>query len=243
MRRNLWLIDLSLLGLVLLTGSLLRDRVDRSRQREEALLRRSVAPAPPPRLAALPSVVPSTPSSYLNVAQELLFSRDRNPAVILDPPPPPPPPKPMPTLPLAYGVINLGQGPTLMMSEKPGAQQRGYRAGDKVGAFTLVSINGSEIVFDWEGKKIVKRLDEIIDKKAMEAKQPPVEQAQAQPAASSQPVSSLGRVEAGPGVELGANSRACVPGDSSPAGTVADGFRKVVNKTPFGDSCRWEAVK
>ena len=47
----------------------------------------------------------------------------------------------------------------------------------------------------------------------------------------------------GPGIELGQGSRACVPGDTTPPGTVKDGFRKVVNKTPFGNSCRWEAVK
>jgi hypothetical protein len=243
LRRYLWLIDLTLLGLSLLTVSVLRDRWDHARQREEALLRRTIAPAPAPPMAALPGVTPSRPEAYMNVAQELLLSRDRNSTVILDPPPPPPAPKPMPPLPLAYGVINLGNGPTLIMSEKQGAQHRGYRVGEKVGAFTLVAINGQEIIFDWEGKQVSRRLDEIIDKKALEAKEPPPEQPQAVAAKPAQAVTSLGKTEAGPGVELGSSSRACVPGDTTPAGTVKDGYRKVVNKTPFGDSCRWEAVK
>jgi hypothetical protein len=34
-----------------------------------------------------------------------------------------------------------------------------------------------------------------------------------------------------------------VPGDTTPAGTVRDGYRKLVTQTPFGNACRWELVK
>lgn len=242
MRRHLWLIDLTLLALVVWAGTSLRDRWEESKGREEALLRQMIPPLPPPSIPALPGISAVTPAAYMEVAQQFLFSRDRNPNVILDPPPPPPAPKPMPPFPAAYGMIDLGSGPTVILSERPGAKHRGYRAGETIGEFKLVAINGRELVFEWEGKQVKKRLDEIIDKKAAESTAPPPEAttAAAKPAAPS--VTSLAPLKAGPGVELGENSRACVPGDTAAAGTVQDGFRKVVNKTPFGDSCRWERV-
>jgi hypothetical protein len=241
MRRHLWLIDLTLLGLVIWAGTSLRSRWDQSKGREEALLRQMIPPTPPPVIPALPGLSPATPASYMDVAQQFLFSRDRNPNVILDPPPPPPAPKPMPPLPAAYGMIDLGGGPTVILSERPGARHRGYRPGETIGPFKLLAINGQELTFEWEGKQVKKRLEEIIDKKAAESTAPPPETqtAAAKPAAAA---TSLAPVKAGPGIELGENSRACVPGDQTPAGTVQDGFKKVVNKTPFGDSCRWERV-
>jgi hypothetical protein len=148
----------------------------------------------------------------------------------------------MPTLPLAYGVMDLGSGPLIILSERSGAQHRAYRPGEQIGEFKLAAINGGEIVFEWDGKQVKRRLDELIDKKAAESTQP-AEKPLGPPASAAAPaVSKLAAVEAGPGMELGATSRACIPGDATPPGTVKDGYRKVVNKTPFGDSCRWEAV-
>jgi hypothetical protein len=241
LRRHLWLIDLSLLGLTVWAGITLRERWDAAKGREEALLRQMIPAVPPPVIPGLPGINPVTPAAYIDVAHQFLFSRDRNPTVILDPPPPPPPVKPMPALPAAYGMIDLGGGPTVILSEKPGARHRGYRPGDTIGEFKLLAINGRELTFEWDGKQVKRQLEQIIDKKAAESTAPPPEgqPAAAKPAAT---VTSLAPVKAGPGVELGENSRACVPGDSTAAGTVQDGFRKVVTKTPFGDSCRWERV-
>ena len=42
---------------------------------------------------------------------------------------------------------------------------------------------------------------------------------------------------------IGEGSKACLPGDDSPAGTVAEGYKKVLEPTPFGVACRWIAVK
>lgn len=42
---------------------------------------------------------------------------------------------------------------------------------------------------------------------------------------------------------IGGGVKACVPGDDSPAGTVVDGYKKVIEATPFGTACRWIAVK
>ena len=241
MRRHLWLIDLTLLIAIGVTAIAVRDRWENAQKREEALLRQMIPTVPPPTVPALPSLSPATAAAYMEVAQNFLFSRDRNPNVILDPPAPPPPPKPMPALPLAYGIIDLGNGPTIILSDKSGAQHKSYRPGDTIGEFKLVAINGHRVHFEWDGKPVVRQLDDLIDKRAREA-QPAAEQ-QPQAAQAKPAVASIAPVQAGPGVELGQDSRACVPGDTSPAGTVKDGFRKAVNKTPFGDSCRWEAVK
>jgi hypothetical protein len=241
LRRHLWLIDLTLLALVAWAGTSLRDRWDESQGREEALLRQMIPPLPPPSIPSLPGINPVTPASYMEVAQQFLFSRDRNPNVILPPPPPPPPVKPMPAFPAAYGMIDLGSGPTVILSEKPGAKHRGYRAGETIGEFKLVAIDGRELTFEWDGKQVKKQLDEIIDKKAAESTAAPQENQTAAAKPATPNVTSLA-VKAGPGVELGETTRACVPGDTTAAGTVQDGFRKVVNKTPFGDSCRWERV-
>jgi hypothetical protein len=242
MRRHLWIIDLTLFALIVWAATTARTRYENFRQREEALLRQMIPPAPPPVIPALPEPSPATPASYMEVAQHFLFSKDRNPNVILDPPPPPPPQKPMPPLPAAYGMIDLGSGPTVILSEKPGAKHRGYRPGETIGEFKLVAINGQELTFEWDGKQVKKRLEEIIDKKAAESTAPPSEAQTAGARPPAPAVTPLASVKAGPGVELGENSRACVPGDATPPGTVQDGFRKVVNKTPFGDSCRWERV-
>jgi hypothetical protein len=51
------------------------------------------------------------------------------------------------------------------------------------------------------------------------------------------------QVEAGPGGDLGGGYRACRNGDNSPAGTVKDGWKKVLVPTPMGDSCHWEKAE
>jgi hypothetical protein len=242
LRKNLWLLDLALLGLVLFTGSMLRDRWALSDRREQALLRQIVAPAPAPAIPALAGVRPVTPASYVETANQLLFSKDRNPNIILDPPPPPPPPEPMPDLPVARGVIDIGTGPTIILSEKPGGPEKGYREGMAVGAFRIAKLSTREITFQWKDKQVTRKIESILDKTAPQQAAAAPQPAANQPAAAKS-LTSVGPVKAGPGTELGERSRACVPGDTSPAGTVQDGYRKVVNKSPFGDVCRWEAVQ
>ncbi|MBC7925964.1 MAG: hypothetical protein H7039_09945 [Bryobacteraceae bacterium] len=239
MRKNLWLLDLTLLGLIAMTGSMLRDRWAQAEVREQALMRQIIAPVPAPVLPPLTGVSPVTAAAYVEVAQQFVFSRDRNPNVILDPPPPPPPPKPMPDLPLAHGVLDVGTGPTIILSEKPGAPHHGYRPGQTIGAFKLVALTGPDVTFEWEGKQIKRKLDQITDRSSMKTTAPAPGGA-AQPAASK-PLTAQAPVKAGPGIELGERSRACVSGDTTPAGTVQDGFKKVVTRSPFGEVCRWEA--
>jgi hypothetical protein len=150
----------------------------------------------------------------------------------------------MPALPVAYGVINLGDGPTVILSEKPGAQHKAYRAGEQIGQFKVVAMNNQEILFEWEGKPVRRRLEELLDKKPPAATPTPDTP---QPAAPAAPTATTlgpgGGNKTGPGADMGNQTRACVPGDETPAGTVQDGMRKVVTATPFGNQCRWESVK
>ena len=57
----------------------------------------------------------------------MLFTRDRNPNVVIEVAPP----KPMPPLPSAFGFMNFG-GPSVILTEKPGGPQRAYRPGEQI---------------------------------------------------------------------------------------------------------------
>jgi hypothetical protein len=239
------MLDLLLLGLVVVCAFALRDRWTSAEQREMAMLRQVIRAETAPSLPPITAEKPTAAAAYLEVAQHFVFSRDRNPTVILDPPappPPPPPPKPMPSLPVAYGVIDLGGGPMIFLADKAGGQQKAYKAGDQVGEFKLVSVARHEVVLEWDGKVINKRYIDLVDRNAL-AHRAPAAPGPTQAAAPKTEAVKIAPVKAGPGTELGATTRACVPGDTTPAGTVENGFRKVVSRTPFGESCRWEAVR
>jgi hypothetical protein len=45
------------------------------------------------------------------------------------------------------------------------------------------------------------------------------------------------------GMDFGRGMRGCQAGDTSPAGTVAEGWVKVLKATPFGTHCYWEQAK
>jgi type II secretory pathway component PulC len=176
-------------------------------------------------------------STYGGVAQNMLFSSDRNPDVVVDVAPP----KTVPAFPVAFGVMDFGRGPSVILSEKPGGSSRGYSAGDKVGEFTLVAVAADEVVFEFDGRKFPKKLREL----KPESSGPPAPAVDSGPRATAVSVQSAVplAVDTGPGAQLSDEVKACVPGDTSPAGTVRDGFVKVLNKTPFGSQCRWERTK
>ena len=123
-------------------------------------------------------------------------------------------------------------------------------AGDKIGEFKLVTIASAGLIFDWEGKQVAARFEEMRDTAPADQRQ----QAQSggappPPAASASGVTSIAAVTSvasgsaqRPGVVVGEGLKGCQAGDSTPAGTVVDGYRKVVAQTPFGGSCRWEKV-
>ena len=107
--------------------------------------------------------------------------------------------------------------------------------------------------FDWNGEIVERKLGELKEKEA------------AAPVASSEPVPnppapvapavgnssgprSLSGAAAEPKVDpkLGADNgngvRMCVAGDTAPAGTVLDGYRKKITTNMFGQTCMWEQI-
>jgi hypothetical protein len=182
--------------------------------------------------------------NYLEVAQQLMFSRDRNPTVIVDVVAP----KPMPPLPLYYGMINLGDGPKVVLASARGSGQRSYLPGQQIGDFKLLAIEPTGLVFEWEGKRIPAAYAQLKDNEP-----PPQAQSRAAAASSTpQPpkpaptaaATTIGsQPVAGPGESAGTDRRMCQAGDSSPEGAVVGGFRKVLAATPFGKSCYWEKVR
>lgn len=243
MRGRLLLLNLALLAACLGAGWRLRVQRDEHERRRAEFLAAKVSPPPAPSIL-LPSPPPQiSAANYLDVASRLLFSPDRNPTVIVEVVQP----KPVPPLPRFYGAMNFGQGPRVILS-LPGQPQKSCVVGDKIGDFELAAIEPLALVFRWEDREIRKSYDELRDRGDSPAPQPSqAGSAPAQPA-PLQTVATVATIEAppepkGPGAEAGENLRYCQPGDSTPAGAIVNGYRKVVKQSPFGQTCLWEKVQ
>jgi hypothetical protein len=245
------LVALNLL-LVLALGGIgwqARVRLHEARVKRRTNLGLKVTPLPPPPLTPAPKPDSAPATKYAEVATKDLFSKDRNPNVVVDPPKVEAP-KPMPPLPVVYGVLGLPSGTKAIMSEKPGVSGRSVHAGDTIGDFRIAALDPQNVVFDWDGKQISRKIEELIDRSSPAG--PGAAQSGAvQQAVSASPQQNSGQpVPAGPGKEMPAATpgqqaqRACVPGDNSPAGTVVGGYRKNSVPTPFGPAfCNWTPVQ
>ena len=109
MRKKLLLLNLVLLSLAAGLAWRMRERWLEARAREQKVLGAKVKPEvrPGPALSRPPQ--PLASGSYAEVAQKMLFARDRNPNVIIEAEPP----KPQPPLPVAHGLMDLGDGPMI----------------------------------------------------------------------------------------------------------------------------------
>jgi hypothetical protein len=251
MNRKIVSLNLALLALIGLLVWQLRERREQASARERAVLlkggRNQALLAPPPP----PPVPPVAPAEYIDTVQKMLFSKDRNPNVIIDvppPPPPPPPPPKMPALPHYYGQIRFGGDPVVILSGAAANNQKGYAVGEQIGEFKVVSFDHDSITFDWNGQEVVRTLAELKPKDVPPPQQPAAAQTPAQPAASNGVVSigangSNGNLPSVVGNDMGAGNFACKMDDTSPAGTVAGGYKKVVTRGLMGNSCYWEQVK
>jgi hypothetical protein len=212
-------------------------------QEQRVLLRK---PAPPKvdvtPVAAKPA--PFQATSYTDVAQKMLFAKDRNPNVEIVAPPPPPPPPPMPALPRVYGVMGLPSGAVAIMSDKPGGVQKRIRVDDTIGEFKVAKLDTQRITLKWMDKTVDKSIDELLDRGTGPASAPEPA-ARAAPAAAAAPPPSAPPVNPALGIEIGPpghSIRACKGDDTSPVGTVFDGYKKSKEPTPFGEACRWLPV-
>ena len=242
MTRRLRLLDLGLLALLALLSWQMRSEWIWAHARTQAFLRSRVEAASVPPLAPLSKVEPLSALTYAQTVMQNLFSRDRNSQVIIDPPAPVPDP-PVPPFPVARGLM-LWEGvpPTVVLSERPGGEQKGYHPGDTIGPWNIVSVDDKYLVLGWNGKEFKKRLDELLDKTNLVAEMPPPPVAPAASAASAS-TNLSNNAKTGPGPEMGNNTRGCIAGDSTPSGAVVNGMRKEVTATPFGAGCQWVPAK
>jgi hypothetical protein len=256
LRRNLLLLDLLLVALCGLAGwRLAVHRQERSAE-QKAFLERREPPVSTQAVLIAPPPPPAVASAYVEVAQKLLLSSDRNPTVVVEVVAP----KVMPALPRAYGLMDLGNGARVFLATAPGASQHTYVKGDTIGEFKLLEISRTGLVFGWEDKRVAARFDELKDASARtkaetaasasaatrQAAQPATSiQAQAPPNRPPEPqrIGSDEGAQGRPGGDSGAASRPCQPGDNAPAGTVNGGYRKVVIRTPMASSCSWVKVQ
>src|SRR5579885_2277318 len=256
MSRKLIALNLALVALAATLGWQARKRYLEMKAHEREILDRSVRAQPviPPPAAQLPA--PVTAVQYGEVAQKTLFSKDRNPTVVVEAPPPKPEP-PMPALPLYYGQMAIGD-PVVFLSVRGGDQKR-FHAGEKAGDFQIVSFDREKIVFAWNDKQIEKKIADLSAKsdqgQPQASSQSQTSNAQPAPAgahgvrptgpppsaptgATGAQVRSLGSADSSAespvGREIsGTDFRACSMSDPTPEGKVVDGYRKVVTNTLF----------
>lgn len=228
------MINLLLVALIGAAGYELHRRWKDAGANERQALSRSPAPAILPAMPQAAKSEPVRPANYFEVAQKLLFAKDRNPTVVVEVAPP----KPMPALPYVYGVLDIGDGPTAFMALR-GQGQKGIRPGDQIGEFKLLAASHDQITLEWDGQKLTKKVAELRDR---DNSAPVAAPAAAAPVAANatppppQPSTT-------PGADAGNGTRMCMAGDNSPAGTTADGYRKVLQRSAFGTYCFWEPAK
>jgi hypothetical protein len=242
LRRRLLLLDIVLVALLAYAGWQVRQADLRAKARAAAMLGHKVKADPPPPWTPLPAQKPVVPGGYAVVAQQDLFDRSRNPVVELPPPPPPPAPPPMPALPVYHGQMNIG-GLTVFLSQTASGAHEAIHPGEKIGQFTLVSVNMEEIEFEWDGKTVRQKIDALTDRSNQ---QQPASAAAAPSARTEAPAAAppppVAKSAIGPGADTGRGFKLCDPNDSMPPGSVVDGFRKMIYTTPFGNACRWDQI-
>ena len=239
MNRKLVVLNVVLAGAVVFAGVQLRGEWLAAQARAARLLGEKPAPAPPPPFTRLPEVAPVMASGYANVAQKFLLdpSRDPNPPIEVKALPPPPPP--MPPLPMFHGMMNIGEGPELLMSVKADSPYKRVHPGESIGDFRLVAFNSEQVELEWNGERIVKSVADLAGHHAVQAAAPQAEAPQqgVRPAIVPE--------KKGPGTANEAGERACQLGDTAAAGTVTDGVVKTVgrNALTVAEYCVWKPVR
>jgi hypothetical protein len=196
-------------------------------------IRHIVAPQPVPE--AKPEGVQA--AKYADVAAKNLFSKDRNPTVVVEVPKVEPP-KPMPALPVVYGVWTLSNGTKAIMAEKSGASSKTVRPGDAIGDFKILAMDSNKVTFEWDGKPVERNIEDLVDHSGATVAAGAGAGPAAPPAKPDAPptAAALGKDNG----TAEAPTKACIPGEKSPLGSVVDGYRKTGVMTPFGVmNCSW----
>jgi hypothetical protein len=153
----------------------------------------------------------------------------------------------MPALPYYYGQLHFGGPPVIELRGAAAKEQKGYEAGEKVGEFTVVSFDHDTVTLEWNGEQIVRNLADLKPKESSPAQTqaaappPPASQSTAVVAiGASNPASNIPSVV---GIDVGGGYYGCKADDTTPSGTIVNGYQKTSVRGLMGNSCRWEQVK
>jgi hypothetical protein len=217
------------IGAAVRQGRVSRDEAQARRRRFLSAEIRQI----PALLQTLSPPAAATATKYADIATMDLFSEDRNPNVIIEPPKAAEP-KRMPPLPIIYGVLGLPSGTKGMMSEKVGVPSLTVQAGDTIGEFRIASLDTRNVTFVLEGTMISRRIEDLIDRS----------NGTVSLHVHSARVPSTGTLEPDRLPLEGADRSklSCVPGDDSPAGTVVGRYEKNLERTALGPVCSWMRV-
>ena len=255
MKRKLLLLNLGLLALLLAGGFEFQRRLEQARSRHEILQRIDSARETPPFPA------PQAPgrvrqADYLPIVDRLLFYQDRNAIVEVEAPEVKVVERP--ALPVLSGVMNLGDGPIALMADDARTDPRPVEVGEKVGEYTFLGFSGDKLKLAWQGEEIEVSQDRLAGEQeggsrsaaaagsssgaaarrsAASRRQTSRAETKTQQAAADTRKTLGGRYNIGTEIRPGVFR--ADPRDSSPAGTEFEGYRKVVNQTPFGSQSWW----
>lgn len=256
MKRKLTLLNLALLVLLLAGGFEFNRRIEESRSRYEILQRSGDAKEVP----AFPAPEASErvrQADFLPVVDRFLFYPDRSATVEVEAPVEKVVARP--ALPLLSGVMDLGEGPIALMADSSRGFPRPVAVGEKVGEYTFLGFAGDKLKLEWQGEQIEvsqeslagpeaggQQSDSRPAKAATKARRSAASRRQTSRSASETKTAQTqadDRKTVGGRYNIGTEIRPGVfradPRDSSPAGTEYEGYRKVVNPTPFGNQSWW----
>jgi hypothetical protein len=233
-------LNVVLLAIVVYAGVTFRREVQMAKARQLAIIQASVQPVSTPVVTPLSYPAPAAATAYTAVATRNLFHPSRNPDIPIEVPiVPPAPPKPMPALPAYRGAMNLAEEPVALLA-LGNAPTKPVQIGEQIGPFKLVDFNTVDITFEWDGQIVRRTLEHLSDHSARASVTSTVETVRiAAPAPVAAPVIPQ---PLGPGPMTPRGTATCLPNDSTPAGTVQNGLKKVMIPTPFATACLWEPV-
>jgi hypothetical protein len=201
------------------------------------------APAQPrATMAAGPSQA-GMPQSFVEIVDRNVFSPQRG-----SQPPQPQEEAKAPKPPFLFGTMNLGNGRFALMA--PGDQSspvsKRVLPGEEIGGYKLVSIGTSNVVIEWQDKKITldisesaRRVPGNVEKTANGGARSAQASTAGSPAPTFRAVTPLS--SAGPPPPHPQVSTPSAQPDVA-EGTVVNGKRKVLASTPFGTIVQWQDV-
>ena len=247
MKRKLLILNLALV--VLLAAGLveLRRQIHVARDRYSIFDETSAAAAATFPVPGAAGAV--RPADHMPIVERLLFSPDRNPIVEVEAPVIEPVKRP--ELPMLVGLMDFGKGPIALMTAEGDAAAKPVSIGEKVGEYVFRAATAERITLEWQGQTFDLLHSELSNKPAAKAKAAPVRETRA-PATRRPAGAATAAADASPkqstalggryniGRQIREGSHAADPKDTSPAGTVYQGYVKRERRTPFGTQAWWE---